>query len=165
VLIAFFARHPSTAARTGVKWESFVVAVAFAALVGIAGAVTGAWPVQDTFFPDSQYCRAVGVNAATSAVRDLTETGLDDSFGASPQELRSLIQSQLSSPTPVDDGTTLGHAFFRSYSTASGDCLSGDTTDHLWLIALPLFGVTLTWWIAIFWTARRKEKTARKSEP
>jgi len=160
LLVAFFARHPAIAARAQRQPESFFVALALAALVGIAGAFTGAWPVQSNFFRDSPYCRAVGVNAATSAVRDLSGIGLgNDGIGATPTELRSLIQSQLSSPTPVDDGTALGAAFSQAYYTASGNCLADDTTDHLWFIALPLFAVTLIWWSATFsWMARRQKK-------
>jgi hypothetical protein len=53
VLIAFFAPHPSDVGRAKVKWESFIVAIAFAALFGLAGALVGAWPLQDHFFADS----------------------------------------------------------------------------------------------------------------
>jgi hypothetical protein len=162
VLIAFFARQPSSVGRTGAKWESVLIAVVFAAMVGIAGAVTGAWPLQDHFFADSQYCRAVGVNAATSAVRDLTATGLDD---ATPDRLHKLVKNQLNSPTPLDDGSTLGDAFYRAYTSSFGDCQSDYVTDRLWWIALPLFGATLIWWIASFWKARAARKFAQKISP
>lgn len=153
VLIAFFARHPSNVAQNGLKWDSLVVVVAFAALVGIAGAIIGAWPLQDHVFPDSQYCRAIGVNTATSAVHDLTGVGLDD---ATPDQLSTLIQDQLASSTPLDDGTTLGNAFSRAYTASFGDCQAGNAEDHLWWIALPLVGATLIWWFACYWRARKK---------
>lgn len=105
VLIAFFARYPSDVGRSGAEWwSSIVVAVSFAALVGIAGAITGAWPLQDHLFADSHYCRAIGVNAATSAVHDLTDKDLGV---ATLRHLHRLIKHQLDSPTPVDDNTTL----------------------------------------------------------
>ena len=163
VLIAFFARHPSKAGSTGAKWgDSIVVAVAFAALVGIAGAIIGAWPFQDHVFPDSYRCRAIGVNAATSAVHDLTRLGFND---ATRDQLKIRIQHQLNSPKPLEYeyDTTLGYAFTEAYKSSFGDCQAGDTEVHLWWIALPLFGATLIWWFVMFWVARPKKNAPGKS--
>lgn len=153
LLIAFFAAHPSSAAP---NLESFIAAFVLAAVVGIAGAVTAAWPVQDISFRDDSYCRAIGVNAAANAVRALSGTELDaDGVDATPAELRALVQAQLRSPVPVDDGTVLGSAFSLAYDNASGDCLADETTDHLWMVAVPLAVVTLTWWAVAYWRAAR----------
>jgi hypothetical protein len=162
VSIAFFARHPFNVGRTGWKWDSIVVAVSFAASVGIAGAITGAWPLQNNFFPGSQYCRAIGVNAATSAVHDLTGTELGV---ATPDQLPKLINDQLNSPTPVDDDTTLGHAFTEAYTASFGDCQAGKTEVHLWWIALPLFGVTLIWWFSSYFWARSRKNAPEDRKP
>jgi hypothetical protein len=166
VLIAFFATHPYNAGRGKLKFDSIVVAIAFAALVAIAGSITGAWPFQDHVYPDSQYCRAIGVNAATSAVHDLAAVGPD---GATLGQLKILGQNQLKQPKPIKGDTALDNAFTDAYESSFGDCQAGIAEIHLYWIALPLFGVTLIWWFVTFWIVRRnkihdeKQRSARSA--
>jgi hypothetical protein len=165
VLIAFFARHPSKLGSTGAKWgDSIVVGVAFAALVGIVGAITGAELFQDHAFPDNPPCRAVGVNAATNAVHDLTGLGFEDvTPGQLKTQLKTLIHDQLNSSKPLEYDTVLGSAFSEAYQSSFGDCQAGKAEDHLYWIALPLFVGTLIWWVVTFRKARSDENTPGKS--
>jgi hypothetical protein len=163
LLVAFFWRHPVTARG---KPESIFVALALAALIGTAGAITAAWPMQNHYFADAQDCRAIGVAQAASTVRDLSATDLTIGYiGGTSDQLKSLVENQWGSSWAVNDGTALGDAFHRTYVDASGVCLARHTFDKLWLIAVPLFGLAFAGWLVRFLPAargRRKEASAAK---
>jgi hypothetical protein len=156
LLAAFFWRHPLTASP---KPESFLVVIALATLIGTAGAITAAWPYQDHYVTDTLDCRAVGVAQATSTVHDLSDTGITgDGIFATRAQLRSIIQQQMDTAWPISDGTALGDAFAHAYTDASGDCLANYTTERLWVIGVPLFGLTLIWWLVRFFRAALRRK-------